>query len=232
MVKLRTLSPSTPRYMDKHTLGIDKMQLPWLCSLLRRTHLDELPQIFSVVAGSMSLVGPRPALPGDVEPISAEFESARRRVRPGCTGLWQLSTASTDTATSAPRFDLYYLRRASTRLDLWIIVRTVGWVLGRVKPIEIDDVPDWLLGPGLVSASDLVHRHPVPVDAHAAADERELVGADSGRMGWTVDGAKPESRPVGRSRETRHAVRARQPRENAPAEPVLVSDGIWARELI
>lgn len=153
MVKLRTLPPTTPKYMDKHSLGLETAKLPWLCSLLRRTHLDELPQLFSVVAGHMSLVGPRPALPGHVEPVAEEFESLRRSVRPGCTGLWQLSVASSDTATSAPRFDMFYVCYASTRLDLWIMVRTVGWVLGLVKPIEIGDMPAWLYGPGLAEVT-------------------------------------------------------------------------------
>lgn len=154
ILKLRTLPPSTPRYMDKHTLGLATAKLPWLCSLLRRTHLDELPQLASVVLGDMSLVGPRPPLPSSVEPLEAGFEAARRSVRPGCTGLWQISVASHDTATSAPRFDLFYIDNASLRLDIWILVRTVGWILGRVEPIDIDDIPQWTLGAGLLVEAD------------------------------------------------------------------------------
>lgn len=153
IVKLRTLPTETPAYGNKHALGIAAMRLPRLCSLMRKTHLDELPQLFSVVLGQMSLIGPRPPLPNDVEPVSEDFESLRRSVRPGCTGLWQLSVASTNTATSAPRFDIYYLTYASTLLDIWILVRTVGWILGLVAPIELADVPRRLLGPGLVTPS-------------------------------------------------------------------------------
>jgi hypothetical protein len=99
----------------------------------------------------MSLIGPRPPLPNDVEPVSEDFESLRRSVRPGRTGLWQLSVAATDTATSAPRFDIFYVTYASTLLDTWILVRTVGWILGLAAPIELADVPRRLLGPGLVA---------------------------------------------------------------------------------
>jgi lipopolysaccharide/colanic/teichoic acid biosynthesis glycosyltransferase len=152
MIKLRTLPKATP-YMDKHTLGLATMELPRLCSLLRRTHLDELPQLLTVVAGQMSLIGPRPALPSNIEPLDAQYESLRRSVRPGCTGLWQLSVASADTATSAPRFDLFYVCYASFRLDVWIFVRTLGWVLGMVKAIEVVDVPHWALGPGLLTST-------------------------------------------------------------------------------
>jgi lipopolysaccharide/colanic/teichoic acid biosynthesis glycosyltransferase len=172
IVKLRTLPPSTPRYADKHTLGLAEMPLPWLCGVLRRTHLDELPQLFSVVLGHMSLVGPRPQLPHDVEPIEMSYDRLRRQVRPGCTGLWQLSVASSDTATSAPRFDVFYIERASIRLDLWIIGRTVGWILGLVRPIDVADIPQWLCGPGLLDravTSVAVAAEPVEQEAISAA---------------------------------------------------------------
>jgi hypothetical protein len=141
--------------MNKHILGIDAMPLPWLCRKMRATHLDELPQLLLVVVGQMSLVGPRPRLPEEVEPVSADYDAARTSVRPGCTGLWQLSVAADDTATSAPRFDLFYLEHASLRFDLWILVRTIGWVLGLVKAIDLNDVPAYLRGPGLVDEARL-----------------------------------------------------------------------------
>ncbi len=214
VVKLRTLAPSTPRYMDKHTLNIATMQLPWLCRVLRNTHLDELPQIFSVVTGSMSLVGPRPAMSTEVEPMAADYERARRSVRPGCSGMWQLSVASTDTATSSPRFDLFYLQHASTRLDIWIIVRTVGWMLGRATPIEIVDVPQWLLGPGLMSTEEL----------RAVAEDSDLVLAAESRLSWTTEDWAPEPR---------HETRTTQPRPNVTsADALLASDGRWTLETL
>ncbi|MGN6473643.1 MAG: sugar transferase [Mycobacteriales bacterium] len=156
IVKLRTLPPTTPHYGNKHDLKFDEMPLPWLCRTLRRTHLDELPQLFLVPLGSMSLVGPRPRQADHVESMDSEFDALRRQVRPGCTGLWQISTASTELLRDALPFDLFYLRRASVRLDIWIMLRTVATVLGLARPVGVDDVPAWAHGRGLVPASAFV----------------------------------------------------------------------------
>jgi lipopolysaccharide/colanic/teichoic acid biosynthesis glycosyltransferase len=151
--KLRTLPPDTPRYADKFFLDIEHMPLPWFCRLLRKSHLDELPQIFQVVSGGMSLVGPRPAQRLDVEAIDEKFNAIRTSVRPGCTGLWQLSSSSCGSLAEAPEFDLFYLANASVRLDLWIILRTTAWMVGLARPIELADIPSYLLGPGLAPAT-------------------------------------------------------------------------------
>jgi lipopolysaccharide/colanic/teichoic acid biosynthesis glycosyltransferase len=150
ILKLRTLPRTTPTYVSKLDLDFDGMGLQWLCRVLRRTHLDELPQLFLVPLGSMSLVGPRPRLPDTVEGVDHRFDAVRRSVRPGCTGLWQISVASDTVSTGAPRFDLAYVQRASIRLDLWILIRTVTNVVGLTKPVDLSDVPGWLLGSGLV----------------------------------------------------------------------------------
>jgi lipopolysaccharide/colanic/teichoic acid biosynthesis glycosyltransferase len=164
ILKLRTLPPATPVYASKLVLDIDSMKLPRLCQLLRRTHLDELPQLLLVPLGSMSLVGPRPRLPDGVEPVDESFDALRRSVRPGCTGLWQVSTATHAVSTGAPRFDLFYLEYASVRLDFWIMIRTVTNLLGLTKPIELKHVPRWARGRGLV-------------DRHAFAAEAEQLTA-------------------------------------------------------
>jgi exopolysaccharide biosynthesis polyprenyl glycosylphosphotransferase len=96
--------------------------------LLRRCSLDELPQLFNVIGGSMSLVGPRPPLPDEVE----RYEShAHRRllVKPGMTGLWQVSGRSDLSWDESVRLDLYYVENWSLALDLAIIARTVWAVL-------------------------------------------------------------------------------------------------------
>ena len=96
---------------------------------LRRTSLDELPQLFNVLAGSMAVVGPRP-LPAyheaKLSPRSREF---RRRVRPGITGLWQVSGRSDVGDAGLERWDLYYVRNWSIWLDIVILVRTFRAVL-------------------------------------------------------------------------------------------------------
>jgi exopolysaccharide biosynthesis polyprenyl glycosylphosphotransferase len=96
---------------------------------LRATSLDELPQLINVLRGEMSLVGPRPLPAGD-----DDFEGpARRRllVRPGMTGLWQVSGRSDTTWEEAVRLDLYYVDNWSLAYDLSILWRTVGVVLAR-----------------------------------------------------------------------------------------------------
>jgi exopolysaccharide biosynthesis polyprenyl glycosylphosphotransferase len=96
--------------------------------VLRRLSMDELPQLWNVLIGDMSLVGPRPPLPSEVEMYE---EDARRRllVKPGLTGLWQVSGRSDLSWEESVRLDLYYVENWSFVLDLVIIVRTVGAVV-------------------------------------------------------------------------------------------------------
>ena len=96
---------------------------------LRQFSIDELPQLIHVVSGKMSLVGPRPYATID----STYTGSARRRllVRPGLTGLWQISGRSELTWEDAVRLDLYYVENWSLGLDLSIIGRTIFAVLAR-----------------------------------------------------------------------------------------------------
>jgi lipopolysaccharide/colanic/teichoic acid biosynthesis glycosyltransferase len=91
--------------------------------LLRRTSIDELPQLVNVLRGDMSLVGPRPALPWEVElfPISA---SCRFLVRPGLTGLWQISGRNRLTMVDGLRLDVEYVTRCALSTDLFIMLFT------------------------------------------------------------------------------------------------------------
>ena len=95
---------------------------------LRRYSIDELPQLFNVLRGEMSLVGPRPPLPSEV---SQYHDDVHRRllVRPGLTGLWQVSGRSGLSWDEAVRLDLYYVDNWSMVIDLVIIVKTVKAVL-------------------------------------------------------------------------------------------------------
>jgi lipopolysaccharide/colanic/teichoic acid biosynthesis glycosyltransferase len=92
--------------------------------LLRRLSLDELPQLLNVVSGTMSLVGPRPALPEETL-LYSERESGRLRAKPGITGLWQVSGRSDLSWEHSVHLDLHYVRNASLALDLRILFRTV-----------------------------------------------------------------------------------------------------------
>lgn len=97
---------------------------------LRTWSLDELPQLWNVVRGDMSLVGPRPPLPCEVE---SYCDRTRRRllVKPGLTGLWQVSGRSGLSWDEAIRLDLYYVENWSPSMDVTILVRTISAILRR-----------------------------------------------------------------------------------------------------
>ena len=97
---------------------------------LRRTSLDELPQLWNVVRGEMSLVGPRPVIPYEVERYPSWY-FARFDVKPGLTGLWQVSGRNEMSYEEMVRLDVEYARRRTFALDLSILVRTFFTVLLR-----------------------------------------------------------------------------------------------------
>lgn len=98
-------------------------------AFLRRTSIDELPQLFNVLRGEMSLVGPRPALPSEAEMWGDDLVN-RLRVTPGMTGMWQVSGRSSASFADYERLDLYYVDNWSILVDLAILARTVPVVLG------------------------------------------------------------------------------------------------------
>ncbi len=142
-IKVRTLPVDTPSYIDKHRLDTDA--IPAFCRLLRRLHLDELPQLLLVLRGDMSLVGPRPEMGTLHEGLPEDFAALRTSVRPGCTGLWQISEGCTGLISSAPEYDQYYLQQRNLRFDLWVLGRTALKMAGIVHTITLDDVPPWVL---------------------------------------------------------------------------------------
>lgn len=139
MVKFRTMHPCRRRRADGPPSGrerrvchkrADDPRLTRVGRWLRRTSLDELPQLWHVVTGDMSLVGPRPEL---VE-VVADYEGwqhVRHQVKPGITGLWQVTERSTgELMHHHVRTDLEYIRRISPATDLTILARTVVVLLG------------------------------------------------------------------------------------------------------
>jgi exopolysaccharide biosynthesis polyprenyl glycosylphosphotransferase len=98
--------------------------------ILRATSIDEIPQLWNVLNGSMSLVGPRPALENEVALFDAELR-ARESVRPGITGLWQVEGRDNPSFAAYRRFDLFYIQNWSVTLDLMILLGTVESVVAR-----------------------------------------------------------------------------------------------------
>nr|WP_309297188.1 sugar transferase [Lapidilactobacillus luobeiensis] len=95
---------------------------------IRRTSIDELPQLLNVFLGDMSLVGPRPPLPREIAQYS-DYDRKRLAVKPGCTGLWQVSGRNDVGFKEMVELDIRYIEKRSIFLDLKIIFRTVGIML-------------------------------------------------------------------------------------------------------
>lgn len=139
-VKLRTLPTTVPRYQDKLSLTMD--DVPRFCRVLRLAHIDELPQLALVITGRMSLVGPRPEMPALHARLEPTFARVRTSVRPGCTGLWQVSRDCVRLIGERPQYDVFYVANRGVRLDLWILGRTLAKMLRR-RTVTLADVPGW-----------------------------------------------------------------------------------------
>jgi lipopolysaccharide/colanic/teichoic acid biosynthesis glycosyltransferase len=155
ILKIRTLPTSAPAYADKYEIAAS-VRTPAYCEWLRRTHLDELPQLFLVPLGRMSLVGPRPEMAVLLERSDPEFVRVRNLVRPGCTGMWQVGARTDALIDEAPDYDLYYLGESSLRLDCWILWRTFAVMFLRGGSVEPTDVPAWLCGWGLIPSREFI----------------------------------------------------------------------------
>ena len=113
---------------EQHQKLIADPRLTGLGRLLRKTSLDELPQLWNVLIGEMSLVGPRPFLPEQL-PFYGPLYQDYIRFRPGLTGLWQVSGRNGLSFRERVQLDADYLRNWSLGLDIRILLRTIGVVL-------------------------------------------------------------------------------------------------------
>jgi len=137
MFKFRTMVPDAALLRDelkaRSAVGgpdfklLDDPRTTRIGSLLRRTSLDETPQIWNVLRGDMSFVGPRPtSFDADAYDL---WHTERLEVRPGLTGLWQVEARGDIDFDERVRLDIAYVRRRSLALDLWILLRTLPAVL-------------------------------------------------------------------------------------------------------
>ncbi|GEM87301.1 undecaprenyl-phosphate galactose phosphotransferase WbaP [Meiothermus granaticius] len=141
-LKFRSMIPNADQALREYLLQHPELQEEWeqnqklrndpritrIGRFLRRTSLDELPQLWNVLKGEMSLVGPRPIVNEEVSRYGSSF-SLYLKVRPGLTGLWQISGRNDTTYAERVAMDTYYVRNWSPWLDLYILARTVGVVL-------------------------------------------------------------------------------------------------------
>lgn len=146
MLKFRTMYAGAPEtahrdYVeqlirgDEHAPGSERLykllldeRVTRVGHFLRRTSLDELPQLYNVVRGQMSLVGPRPVTPYEGELYPDEY-AERFLVKPGLTGLWQVSGRNRHTYHEMLQLDVEYVRRRSLRVYLRVLVRTIPALL-------------------------------------------------------------------------------------------------------
>ena len=132
--------------------------------LVRATSLDELPQLWNVIKGDMSLVGPRPALVSETEQFDQELTN-RSQVRPGLTGLWQVEARANEAFGAYRRLDLHYLENWSLMLDIRIMIATaqmltigtlVGPIVKRVRSQAVRRAAVDVTGPTLVMPNGVV----------------------------------------------------------------------------
>ena len=117
----------------KELVPLDHPEITAVGRILRRFKIDELPQLVNVISGDMSLVGPRPTLPDQVERYDA-FRRRRLLVRPGITGLAQVTTNASTPWDERILFDIAYVRQCACELDLWILARTISVaIVGETK---------------------------------------------------------------------------------------------------
>ncbi|MFI5892311.1 sugar transferase [Actinoplanes sp. NPDC051513] len=138
--KFRTMRPPAPG-QDMWTSDAERMTK--LGTFLRRTSLDELPELFHVLSGKMSLVGPRPLLM-EYLPQYNEVHRRRHDVRPGITGLAQINGRRSLTLSQRLDLDVEYVRTRNLRMDLGILVRTLfaPFRPGDVAGQTLDDIDD------------------------------------------------------------------------------------------
>jgi exopolysaccharide biosynthesis polyprenyl glycosylphosphotransferase len=138
MLKFRTMIPDADRYLHQIAIENDLGQPVYKTAndpritktgrFLRRTSLDELPQLWNVLIGDMSLVGPRPELPQLLDQY-ASWQRIRFTIPQGLTGWWQVNGRSDKPMHLNTEFDLYYIQHHSLLLDLYILVKTIITVL-------------------------------------------------------------------------------------------------------
>jgi len=129
--KLQTLLQQSPAsragFEQHHTLRNDP-RITRLGATLRRFHLDEFPQLWNVLRGEMSLVGPRPVLAAEVEEMG-DYAPVILRVKPGITGWWQVTGKHSVDYAKRIQMETYYISNWSIWMDLTILFKTIGVVL-------------------------------------------------------------------------------------------------------
>ena len=136
ILKFRTMRIDTPRDMPTHLLVNPEQYITRVGRFLRKTSLDELPQLFNILAGHMAIVGPRPALWNQFDLIAERDRYGANDIRPGLTGWAQINGRDELEIDVKARYDGEYVERMSLAFDLRCILGTVTAVLSRDGIVE------------------------------------------------------------------------------------------------
>lgn len=136
LYKFRTMKESTPKYLSTSEVEDPKQYLTKLGRFLRKTSLDEIPQLINVLRGDMSLVGPRPLISDEYEIHQMRMRFGVYNVRPGVTGLAQVNGRDTVTPADKVRWDVKYVENFGFKMDMKILLTTVPNVLTRRGVVE------------------------------------------------------------------------------------------------
>ena len=136
LYKFRTMKESTPKYLSTSEVEDPKQYLTKLGRFLRKTSLDEIPQLINVLRGDMSLVGPRPLISDEYEIHQMRMRFGVYNVRPGVTGLAQVNGRDTVTPADKVRWDVKYVENFGFKMDMKILLTTVPNVLARRGVVE------------------------------------------------------------------------------------------------
>jgi exopolysaccharide biosynthesis polyprenyl glycosylphosphotransferase len=143
MLKFRSMLPNAQALLDRKLAEDEELRREWFANFklrkdpritpigvfIRKTSLDEFPQLLNVLRGEMSLVGPRPLPLYHHQEISPPIRVLRSRALPGMTGLWQVSGRSDLTISGMEKLDLHYVQRWSFKLDLMVLLKTFPAVI-------------------------------------------------------------------------------------------------------
>lgn len=127
--KFRSMRIDTPKDMPTHLLANPESYITPIGRFMRKTSLDELPQLFNILKGDMSIVGPRPALWNQDDLIAERDKYGANNIRPGLTGWAQINGRDEIEIPLKARLDGYYVKKESLVFDVYIIFRTVFSVL-------------------------------------------------------------------------------------------------------
>lgn len=131
LFKLRSM---TNEYDENGNLLSDEMRLKKWGKVIRATNMDELFQIWNILKGEMSFIGPRPILPKEMLVMTEDEQRERQSMRPGITGWEAVHEGESSTRRAMAELDLYYVRNWSLKLDWQVLYKTLGIIFGFQRP--------------------------------------------------------------------------------------------------